>query len=153
MARILGLFESAVKAASQGESASQFYRDLRAIGAGARRGEVFALFRNAKSVAVADAAEAFRNQQAIPLPSEMGTWPVKTQTGIAQTVTLNYRDKVTGEQKLTYWRTITPNGITREQAVAQAITAYAEHADRYGQDLIGAVHSSARQLVQDPLLR
>jgi hypothetical protein len=120
---------------------------LQAAGIGARRQEVQRLFKVAKGIEVASRDEIFRPQDQVPEGDALAPWPVKNPGGIAQTVTLVYRDRATGERKTTHWRTITPNGMKREQAIATAIAAYAEHADDYEQDLEGAVHTSAQLLV------
>ena len=146
MARILGAFPAALIAARAGMSANAFYRELQQSGYGARRGEVLALYKTAVSIVSRTQEEPFRPLNRAPLASELGTWPTKGATGIAQTVTLAYRDRTTGTIKQTWWRTVSPNGITRSEAIAGAIDAYSEHAESYEQDLIGAVHTSAYNL-------
>lgn len=143
MARILGLFPAALTAARSEMSANAFAREVQSQGLGARRSEVLALYRVARGIVARNAEEPFRPQQSVPQGDEMGIWPVKNPSGIMQTVTITYRDRATGQIKQTWWSTVTPNGITRERAVAQAIDAYSEHAEAYEQDLIGAVHTSA----------
>jgi hypothetical protein len=146
MARILGALPAALIAAKGGLSANAFVRELQASGYGARRSEVLKLFGVAKSIVTRTQEEPFRPLNQVPLESEIGTWPSKGATGIIQRVTLAYRDRTTGSIKQTWWSTVTPNGITREQAIATAIDAYSEHAESYEQDLIGAVHTSAYNL-------
>lgn len=147
MARILGLFPAALKAARGGMSANAFYRELQSEGIAPRRSEALQLFKIARGTVSRTAEEPFREQTSVPTGTEMGQWPVKNATGVAQTVTLTYRDRITGQIKQTWWRTTTPEGITRERAIAEAIDAYSEHAESYEQDLIGAVHTSAYRLV------
>lgn len=146
MARILGAFPAALVAARGGMSANAFYRQLQAEGFGARRSEVLALYRTAVGVVARTGEEPFRPLTGTPQASEIGTWPTKGATGVAQTVTLTYRDRVTGTIKQTWYRTVNDTAITREAAVAEAIDAYSEHAETYEQDLIGAVHTSAYNL-------
>lgn len=146
MARILGLFPAALIAAGGGLSATQFYNELRDAGQAARKSEVFALYKIAKSITTASATEPFANPGGIPSGRELPVWPTRNATGVRQNVTITYRDRTTGEIKQTYWSTVTPNGITREAAMATAIDAYSEHAESYDQDLIGAVHTSAYSL-------
>lgn len=147
MPRILGLLPSALVAARGGMSANAWYNELRAEGIAPRRSEALSLYSVAKGIVVRNPDEAFRDISQVPQGPEVGQWPSKDATGIAQTVTLTYRDMATGHIQQTWWRTVTPNGITREQAMATAIGAYADHADSYGQELIGAVHTSAYELV------
>lgn len=137
---------SALIAARGGMSANQFYRDLVALGLAPRRSEALQLFKVAKNIASRTPDEPFRPVNQVPSGPDVGMWPSKTGTGIVQTVSLTYRDRITGQIQQTWWRTVTPNGITRERALAMAVDAYSEHADSYEQDLIGAVHTSAYRL-------
>jgi hypothetical protein len=127
-------------------SANAYYRELRDEGIAARRTEVLQLFKIAKSIVVRSGYEPLRDPDQVPSGDEIAPWPSKKSTGISQNVTITYRDKVTGKISQTYWRTVTPNGITRAEAMAAAIDAYSETAERYNQDLIGAVHTSALRL-------
>ena len=146
MARILGALPAALVAARGGMSANQFYRQLQAEGYGARRGEVLQLYKTALNIVHRTPDEPFKELGTVPSGSEVGIWPTRDKTGLAQTVALTYRDRTTGNIKQTWYRTVTPHGMTREQAIAQAIGAYSEHAESYEQDLIGAVHTSAYNL-------
>jgi hypothetical protein len=146
MARILGLFPSALIAARGGMSANAFYRQLQSLGLAARRSEVLSLYRNAVSIVSAAADQVFEDPDQVPNPATLKVWPTAKSTGVKQTVTLQYRDKTTGEISKTYYSVTSPNGITRSEAVDQAISAYSDKADSYGQDLIGAVHTSAFRL-------
>ena len=146
MARILGLFPAALDAARGGMSANAFYRALQAQGEGARRSEVLQLYKIASGVVSRTKEEPFRPLGSVPTSIESPAWPTRHATGIAQTVTLTYRDRTTGQIKQTWWRTVTQTGLTRERAIAEAIDAYSEHAESYEQDLIGAVHTSSYTL-------
>lgn len=147
MARILGLWPSALKAAKAGMTASQWYSMLRTQGVAPRSSEAFALFRTAVQVVATSGAEIGRNQQAVPRPGPNDNWPSKNATGIRQGVTLVYRNRTTGAEVVTYWAIKSEKGIVRQEAVAQAIAAYSSHAEAYDQDLIMAVHTSARRLI------
>jgi hypothetical protein len=128
-------------------SANAYYRELRSEGLSARRTEVLQLFKIAKSITTRSGEEALRNPDEIPSGDELSVWPTKNATGIKQNVTLTYRDKTTGEIKQTWWSTVTEEGMTRAEAMAAATNAYAGNAESYGQELIGAVHTSAYRLV------
>lgn len=146
MARVLGALPAALIAARGGMSANAFIRELQSQGYGARRSELLQLYRTATSIVARTPDEPFRPLGGVPSGSELGTWPSRNATGVAQTVSLTYRDRTTGTIKQTWYRTVSPNGITREAAIAEAIDAYSEHAESYEQDLIGAVHTSAYNL-------
>jgi hypothetical protein len=146
MPRILGAFPASLNAAREGMSANAFYRELQALGIGARRSEVLALFKIAKGIVAKSPEEPFRDIRSAPSPHDTLPYPTRRATGIRQVVTLTYRDRTTGHISQTFWSTVSPNGITRETALATAIDSYSEHAESYDQDIIGAVHTSAYQL-------
>jgi hypothetical protein len=143
MAAILGLFGPALVAAKGGVSANAFYRQVKDEGIAGRRSEVLNLFKIAKRITTVSQDEPFRDITQVPNGNELAPWPVKNPAGVSQNVTILYRDRTTGDIKQTYYRVTTENGVTREQALAQAVGAYSEHAESYGQDLIGAVHTSS----------
>lgn len=146
MARILALFPSALLAARGGMTATQWYQQLREENLAPRQSEAYALFRVARSAVVKSQNEIFENPEEKPVGMNLPVWPTRKSTGIAQTVTIAYRDKTTGQLKQTWWRTVTDEGIEREQAIAMAVDAYSTHAESYNQDLIGAIHTSSYRL-------
>jgi hypothetical protein len=127
--------------------ANAYYREIRAEGIAARRSEVLKLYKLALEIVTASPHEPFRDPGQVPDTDALPVWPTRKQTGIKQNVRLLYRDRTTGEILSTHWSIVTPNGVVREQAVAAAINAYAQHAEDYNQDLIHAVHASAYKLV------
>lgn len=143
MAKVLGLLPGALVAARNDVSANQFYRELRAVGLAARRSEVLELFKFAKGITSRSPEEPFRDITRAPTGQEITPWPTRKATGIRQQVTLLYRDRTTGRISQTYWATNNENAVTRELAMAQAVSAYSAHADEYDQDLIGAVHTGS----------
>lgn len=147
MARVLGLFPSALAAASGGMSERAWERQVRAAGLGARSSEMLNLWKIAKSITTASPQEPFNDISKVPSGTELSPWPTKGATGVIQNVTLTYRDRTTGEIKQTWYRVKSDTGVTREQALAEAINSYSDHAEDYDQDLIGAVHTSAYSLV------
>lgn len=147
MARILGLLPSALIAARGGMSANAWYQQLRAQGEAPRKSDAQRLFKEAKDIVTRSGSDLFHPSDQVPSGDDLGRWPTKTATGVAQTVSLVYRDPDTGVISHTWYRVTTPNGMTRAEAVAQAIDAYSGAAERYAQELLGAVHTSAYQLV------
>ena len=63
-----------------------------------------------------------------------------------QTVRLVYRERVTGNLRVVYHSTKSENGVTRQQAIDNAIAEYSQHSEEYQTDLIGAVHTSSIRL-------
>lgn len=113
---------------------------------------MLSLWRVAKNIVTKTPDEPFKDIAENPAHQVLPDWPSKNATGVAQTVTLTYRDRATGAIKQTWWRTVTPNGMSREQAMATAIDSYSEHAESYEQDLIGATHTSAYRLNPDAIM-
>lgn len=146
MARVLGLLPSALRAARAGLSATEWYRLLRVQGIAPREAEARALYRHAVSLVATSEQEVGARQSERPRLADLKSWPTKNATGVKQTVTLLYRDRTTGHIQQTFWSTVSPKGVIRSEAVQAAIDAYAGHAEQYNQDLIMAVHSSARIL-------
>lgn len=146
MARILSVFPSALIAAREGLSANAFDRQLRELGMGARRSEVLQLYKIAVSIVAKSPEEPFRNIREAPRPEQLEPYPTKKATGIIQHITLTYRDTITGHISRTFYSTTSPQGIPREQAMAQAITAYSDSVSGQNQEFIGAVHTSAYNL-------
>jgi len=146
MARILGLLPAALTAVRQGANATQFYQALRAAGEAPRQSEAYALFKHAAAIHESAGEEAFRPLSSIPTANEMTDWPTKSATGVQQRVLLVIRDRTTGLQTTTYYSVHSDNGVTREQAVAEAVAAADANNERYKSDVIGAVHMSTYRL-------
>jgi len=147
MAAILGAFPAALKAAYGGMSANAFIKGLQEAGYGARRSEALQLFKIAKGIVTAQPSEPFEDITGVPRLGPNDNWPTRNATGVRQNVTITYRNRTTGQIKQTFYSTVNDEPISREAAVSQAIAAYSEHAESYDQDLIGAVHTSAYNLV------
>lgn len=143
MARILGTLPAALIAAKGGMSANAFLRELQQLGIGVRRSEGLSLYKIARDIATHSPDEAYRDITQAPGESELLPYPTRKATGVRQVVTLLYRDRTTGAINRTYWSTTSQNGVIRETALATAVDKYAEQAERYKQDLIGAVHTGA----------
>jgi hypothetical protein len=143
MARVLALFPSALYAASQRMSQAAFERYARSLGMGARNTEMRELFRIAQGIVARSPESPYADPFAIPAGNEVQPWPTKSATGVRQNVVITYRDRTTGKILKTYYSVHSENGIARDEAVAKGIDAYASHADRYNQDLIGAIHTSS----------
>lgn len=130
-------------AAQNGMGANAFYRELRDLGEAPRRSEALSIYKMAQSIVARSPDEPFRDITTAPGGSQLTPWPTKNSTGILHTVSLIYRDRITGTLKRTYWSTKSATPLTREAATAAAINAYDPHAGPYEQELIGAIHTGA----------
>lgn len=146
MARILGLFPSALTAAKLGATATEFYNALRAAGEAPRQSEAYRLFGIAKAAVNQSSEEPFRNLHATPTADELAPWATKSGSGVSQRILMTYRDRATGSIVQTWYTVKSSNGVPRQQAIATAISAYESNAEQYNQDLIGAIHMAAYRL-------
>jgi hypothetical protein len=146
MARVLGLFPSALIAAAQNSGAGVFYRTLRDLGIAPRQSEAYALYRMAKGITESRDNDIFSDLGSNPAEGALPEWPTRNATGVRQNISLVYRDRTTGAISRTFYSVVSDEGINREDAIAQAIQSYSDNAEAYNQDLIGAVHVSAYQL-------
>jgi hypothetical protein len=141
-----GLFGSAVRAAAEGLSAQKWLDALKAAGQGIRRQVALRLFREAKVIAREAGEEPTRPLDQRPTLDEMPPSPTRTKQAVLQTVRLVFRERITGNLRTVYHSTSSPEGVTRQQAVDNAIDAYAAYSEEYQSDLVGAVHTSAVRL-------
>jgi hypothetical protein len=142
-----GLFGSAVRAAAEGLSAGKWLAALKESGAGIRRQVGLRLFAEAKRVAAESAEEPSRELEQVPGPRELAPMATRAEAGVLQTVRLVYREKVTGNLRVVFHSTKSENGVTRQEAINSAIESYAQHSEEYQTQLVGAVHTSAIQLI------
>ena len=152
MARITanGVFPMALIAARGGMSASALARQLRSLGMGARDSEVRALYKIAQQTLESSPDEPFADPHSIPDLATAKPWATVTANGVKQAVEVTYRVKATGTFVTVPYMAHSPNGITRAEAMNAAIAAYEQHAQQYGQELVGAVHT--KTLVLTPVV-
>lgn len=103
-------------------------------------GEVQAAFSNTLS-------EAGRPGNRFPTEDELTPWSTVDATGYLQQVEVALRDRTTGE---VYFKPFSVTGdvlLTRNAAVEEAIASYQEGADEYDEQVLGAVHVGAYELV------
>ena len=148
MAKIVGLFPSAVNAVKMGSSFRQWERDVRALGLGARSSEMNQLFRLATQAVSRAGSEIGLPLDQVPSADVIQPWPVKKATGFSQTVTLVYRDNITGKLNSTWYRTRTDQPLSRQEIINQAISAYSGSAEEYEQELVGSAYTSTSRYVQ-----
>lgn len=146
MARAQGLLPSALRAARAGLTATEWYKLLRVQGVAPRKAEAYRLYKFAVGMVSSHANEIGAPQGQKPRIAELEPYPTVKATGVMQTVSLVYRNRTTGAFETVFYRVTSKTGVTRNKAKKMAIEAYAGQADRYNQDLIGAVHSSAYRM-------
>ena len=144
-----GLIPHALRAIGEGQSASAWLRSLQESGAGMRRQVGLRVYAAARALAAEYGQEPTRNVTEVPGAAESRQWPTRASSGVLQTVQLFYRERVTGNVIQRYYNVKTQSGITRQEAIQQAIDANSSNAARYEQTLIGAVHTGTAQLIAE----
>jgi hypothetical protein len=139
----------AIKAAEAGYSANAFVRALAEAGAGMRRAVALKVFAAGRALAAEYRQEPTRPLNQVPTFAESKQWPTRASEGVLQTVQLTYRERVTDRIVTRFYNVKTAGGITRQEAIDQAVTANAANAERYQQTLVGAIHTGTAVLVAD----
>lgn len=141
------LIPLALKAVGEGWSANRFAASLRESGAGIRRQVALRVFGQARTLAAEYGQEPARPLNQVPTLEESRQWPTRASSGVLQTVSLFYRERVTGNIVQRFYNVKTEEGITRQEAIQRAIDANSGNAGRYQQELVGAVHTGTALLV------
>lgn len=134
-----------LRGVQEGYSGNQVLSLFREFGLGMRRQAFYRLWGEATTTVREAGLEPTRPLDQVPTLAE--TPPVaagpRAEAGVLQTVRLTYRERETGNIRTVYHSTKSEEGITRQQAVNNAIEAYAGHSEEYQTSLIAAAHTSA----------
>ena len=141
MARIIGSLPLAIAAVRDGLSAAEFGRALRAAGMGARESEVRALYKIAKATVSKSPEEPFADLNSVPDLTGATPWPTVSARGVSQAVEITYRQRSTGTLITVPYQVHSEGGVTRQQAIEEAVAKYRSKAEQYDQELVGAVHT------------
>lgn len=143
MAREVGnLAWEAIQAVKQGLSANKFIQALRDAGIGVARGTGLRIFAQAKEDLAAQGLEITRPLDRRPLVHEIKAYETKVQSGYMQYVDVYVKDRATGEVFPAPYGIRTDTLLTRADTIATALQRYAEHAEMYGQQILGATYTS-----------
>lgn len=138
-----------LRAIGQDLSGAQTLRLFREFGLGMRTQDFYALWGQAQVVYREAGEEATRPLDQVPTLAE--TPPVaagpRAEPGVIQTVRLTYRENVTGKLRIVYHSTKSDEGVTRQEAMNNAVSAYAAHSAEYETSLVAAAHTSAIRIV------
>jgi hypothetical protein len=141
------LVSHAVRAVGEGLSGNEFLRQVRESGAGVRRQVGLRAYAAARALVAEYGLEPTRPLDHVPSFAEARQWPTRASEGVLQTVRLFYREETTGRVVDRFYNVKTPAGLTRAEAIRQAIDANIGNASRYRQALIGAFHTGTAVLV------
>lgn len=138
-----------LRGVQEGASGARILSMFREFGIGMRTQSFYRLFGQASRVVAEAGLEPTRPLEAVPSLSEIA--PVaagpRAEPGVIQTVRLIYRENETGNLRVVYHSTKTAEGITRQEAINNAIDEYATNAERYPTTLVAAAHTSAIRIV------
>jgi hypothetical protein len=140
-------FSFLLRAAAEGISANQALSALSEAGIGIRRQVGLRLYAEARRVTAESGEEPSRPLDQVPALAEAPPTPTRTRQGVLQTVTIFVRENVTGNIRALFHNTVSDTGVTRQEAINEAVDAYNDHAAEYPTVIVGAVHTSARTLV------
>lgn len=142
-------YQLMLRAVREGYSASQTLSLFRQFGLGMRTQNFYRLWGQAEVVHREAGAEATRPLEMVPTLAESPPIAARpgADPGVLQTVRLVYREAVTGNLRTVYHSTKSAEGITRQEAINQAIDAYQSHSEEYQTTLVAAAHTSAIRIV------
>ena len=133
----------------EGMSGNRILSLFREFGLGMRTQDFYRVFGLATRVVAEAGAEPTRPLGAVPTLSEIA--PVaagpRAEPGVIQTVRLTFRESVTGNFREVYHSVKNAQAVTRQEAVNDAIDAYAAHSEEYQTTLYAAAHTSAIRIV------
>jgi hypothetical protein len=138
-----------LRAQQEGISGSRTLAMFRQQGLGMRTQSFYRMWALAGVTTREAGAEPTRPPDEVPEIPEGGNIPVRPRVtpGVLQTVRLTLREKVTGKFRTVYHQTKSPEGVTRQQAIENAVTAYESQNAEYETTVVAASHTSARRMV------
>jgi len=132
----------AAQGIKQGLSANAALRALRAAGGAIARGTWLRLYAQTRAEMDAESAEVSRPLDRRPRASEITYYETKQATGYLQHVDIYVRDRATGEVLAQPYSVKSDSLMTRADVIETALEAYGQHAERYGQTVLGATYTS-----------
>lgn len=142
-------YQLMMRALRQDLSGAATLRLFREFGLGMRTQEFYALWGQAQTVVREAGEEPTRPLDQVPTLAEsppIAAGP-RANPGVIQTVRLVYRENVTGKLRVVYHSTKSDEGVTRQEAINNGISAYAAHSAEYETSLIAAAHTSSIRIV------
>lgn len=130
-----------------GLSATEGLRQFREAGGEVRTATWYRLHGEVQAAFGNTLAEAGRPGGRTPTLDETTQWSTVSATGFLQQVEVALRDRSSGE---VYFKPYSISGeglLTRNAAIEQAISSYQEGSDEYDEQVLGAIHVGAYELV------
>lgn len=146
-------YQLMLRAIGQDLSGAQTLRLFREFGLGMRTQQFYQLWGQAQVVIREAGEEPTRPLDQVPTLAETPPTAasMRAEPGVIQTVRLVYRENVTGKLRVVYHSTKSENGVTRQEAINNGISAYSAHSAEYETSLVAAAHTSAIRIVPTEL--
>lgn len=138
---------AAIRAAKAGLSANQGLEAAKAADVSIRRQDWLALYREVRAALKAGAIETMQPLGRRPYATEFKVMSTVEATGFMQYVDVWVKDRETGEIRIRPYSIRTDFVMTRADAVATTLDRMQEHADAYGERILGAVYTGTYILV------
>lgn len=138
---------AAIKAAKAGLSANAGLERAKAADVSIRRQDWLALYREVKAALKAGAIDTMQPLGRRPYATEFKVMSTVEATGFMQYIDIWVKDRETGEIRIRPYSIRSDEPMIRADAVATALDRMAEHADFYGERILGAVYTGTYILV------
>jgi hypothetical protein len=130
------------QSAKEGLSANKAYEEFHRAEGKLARGTFLQLYAQVREDLAGQANEPSRDLGSKPRAAEVNAYGTKSQSGYMQYTDVYVRDRATGEVFSVPYGIRTDDLLTRGDVVESALAAYGSHAERYGQQVLGATYSS-----------
>lgn len=130
-----------------GESANQAFRTAVGTTVGIRRQDFLSLYRQVKGDIERQATGIDRPGNRRPFSREVVAMFTVVETGFMQHLDIWVKDRETGEIYPRPFSIRTDDLMTHDDAIATGLEAFSEHADSYGETILGATYRSTYALV------
>lgn len=137
----------AVRALRQGLSARAGLSAFRAAGGHVADRTWYRLYSEAKASVADRVNELGRPLNRRPTASERTMFSTRGARGVLQQIEVFVRDKATGQVEVLPYSVTSRGGVTRQEAIDEALSVIGDRADGYGQVVLGALHVAAYQMV------
>lgn len=130
-----------------GESANQAFRTAVGTTVGIRRADFLSLYRQVRDDIQRQSTGIDRPGDRRPFQREIVAMFTVVETGFMQHLDIWVKDRETGEIYPRPFSIRTDDLLTHDDAIATALEAFEEHADTYGETILGASYRSTYELV------
>ena len=136
-------------ALNEGKSATAGLAAYRAAGGEVRTQTWYRLHGEVQSALAGRISEASAPLNRRPTGDEVTTWTTRNAAGYLQQIEVLVRDRQTGEVMAKPYSVTGDTMRSRGAAISEALDAYMGNADQYEEQVLGAVHVGAYELVPD----